>query len=151
MLRRKYTEKCDIWSCGVILYILLCGYPPFNGENDKVIMDKVAAGKYEFSPEEWSGISEEAKKLIKKMMEYDPNNRYSAEQALNDPWFKRTLGDGNFDKPLALSALNNLKQFRVSLNVFLYPYSNRLKESFKKQLGSSWLVTCRIKKRKLSL
>jgi len=113
VLRRRYTEKCDIWSCGVILYILLCGYPPFNGENDKIIMDKVAAGKYDFSHNEWNDVSDEAKKLIKKLMEYDPNSRISAEQALNDPWFKHMLGESTLDKPLAVSALNNLKQFRA--------------------------------------
>jgi len=113
VLRRKYTEKCDVWSCGVILYILLCGYPPFNGENDKIIMDRVAAGKYDFNHAEWSDISDEAKKLIRRMMEYDPNQRCSAEQALNDPWFKATLGETSLDRPLAITALTNLKQFRA--------------------------------------
>ena len=47
MLKRKYDEKCDIWSCGVILYVLLCGYPPFNG-NDVEILSKIEVGKYEF-------------------------------------------------------------------------------------------------------
>jgi calcium-dependent protein kinase len=48
VLSESYDEKCDIWSCGVILYILLCGYPPFNGENDLDIMKAVKSGKYEF-------------------------------------------------------------------------------------------------------
>jgi len=113
VLKRKYTEKCDVWSCGVIMYILLCGYPPFNGDNDKIIVDKVLSGKYEFNPAEWIGISEDAIKFIKKMMEYDPNQRYSAEQALNDPWFKTMLGEANYDKPLTVSTLMNLKQFRA--------------------------------------
>lgn len=104
------------------MYILLCGYPPFNGDNDKIIMDKVAIGKYEFNHVEWNGVSDEAKKCIKRMMEFDPTQRYSAQQALNDPWFKLTLGEAVFDKPLAVSALTNLKQFRVEklpLNSYL--------------------------------
>lgn len=48
MLKQDYNEKCDVWSCGVILYILLCGYPPFTGKNEKEIMSKVKEGKFEF-------------------------------------------------------------------------------------------------------
>jgi len=48
VLSEKYDEKCDIWSCGVILYILLCGYPPFNGDNDVEIMKAVKKGNFEF-------------------------------------------------------------------------------------------------------
>jgi len=47
VLLRNYNEKCDVWSCGILLYILLCGYPPFNGSNDEVKI-KIKEGKYEF-------------------------------------------------------------------------------------------------------
>jgi len=142
VLKRKYTEKCDIWSCGVILYILLCGYPPFNGDNDKVIMDRVASGKYDFNSGEWSGVSEEAKKFIRRMMEYDPNARYSAEQALSDPWLKLMLGETTIDKPIAISALTNLKHFRADRKlqeatwVFLVSYLSTREE--KSQLLSTF-------------
>lgn len=76
-------------------------------------MDKVTAGKVEFNQAEWQNVSSEAQRLIKKMMEYDPNHRYSAQQALNDPWFKNMLGDNVIDRPLTVSALTNLKHFRV--------------------------------------
>ena len=56
----------------MILYILLCGYPPFSGKNEEKILEKVAKGDYDFESEEWDVISEEAKAFIRRMMEYDP-------------------------------------------------------------------------------
>ncbi len=64
VLKGEYDETCDIWSAGVILYILLCGYPPFYGNTDSEIMQAVKKGKYDFDGSEWSGVSKEAKDLI---------------------------------------------------------------------------------------
>lgn len=58
VLRLKYDTKCDVWSCGVVLYILLCGYPPFSGANDEAIMKKVSIGKYDFESQEWAEVSD---------------------------------------------------------------------------------------------
>ncbi len=113
VLKKKYDEKCDIWSCGVILYILLCGFPPFNGENDKEIMDRVAKGTYSFDFDEWKGVSIEAKQFIKKMLEYDPSKRYNAEQSMNDAWIKKYTNKNVVDVPLMQNALKNMTNFRV--------------------------------------
>jgi calcium-dependent protein kinase len=77
-LEGNYNEKCDIWSCGVILYILLCGYPPFNGHTDSEILKKVRQGVFEFENQDWSCISTEARALIRNMLQRDINKRYSA-------------------------------------------------------------------------
>ena len=77
---KKYDEKCDIWSAGVIMYILLCGYPPFDGKDNAAIHAKIKTGVYEFPDREWSQISSEAKKLVQKMLVLDPAERLSAEQ-----------------------------------------------------------------------
>ena len=74
MIAKKYDSKCDVWSCGVILYILLCGTPPFNGKNDDIIMEKIKEGTFKIEGEEWEKISDQAKSLVKKMLEYDPEN-----------------------------------------------------------------------------
>ena len=66
--KEPYSSKCDIWSIGVIFYILLCGYPPFNGEDDEEIMKKVQIGKYQTSDIEWEYVSPEAKDLVSKMI-----------------------------------------------------------------------------------
>jgi len=113
VIKGEYNEKCDVWSCGVILYILLCGYPPFNGDDDQTIMDKIAIGEYDFHSVEWKGVSEDAKKFIRRLMEMDVAQRYSAAQALDDPWLKEVLGQQEIDEPLAMSALKNLKSFRA--------------------------------------
>lgn len=116
VLKKKYNEKCDVWSVGVIMYILLCGYPPFNGPNDKIIMERVASGSYNLIGTVWDSVSNEAKRLIKKLLEYDPEKRPTAEQALNDPWIKNKAGIKDIDKPAAINALKNLRTFRVFYN-----------------------------------
>lgn len=111
ILNQNYTEKCDVWSCGVIMYILLSGTPPFPGRDDKEILRKVKLGKYGFDDPVWLNVSEDAKKLIKKMMELDQTKRPNAQQALDDPWFKKVMEKTEVDRPLALQNLQNLKTF----------------------------------------
>jgi calcium-dependent protein kinase len=57
VLKGEYDEKCDVWSCGVILYILLCGYPPFNGETDDQIFERIKIGKFSYPSPEWDSVS----------------------------------------------------------------------------------------------
>jgi calcium-dependent protein kinase len=92
VLLGEYNEKCDIWSAGVILYILLCGYPPFGGANDWEILLAVKRGKYSFKGMEWKYVSEHAKDLIKKML-CPVDKRFSAQEVLNHPWFEKTSND----------------------------------------------------------
>lgn len=68
VLSGNYSEKCDVWSAGVILYILLCGYPPFYGESNKQILEAVKQGKLDFSGAEWRDKSKESTELIQKMI-----------------------------------------------------------------------------------
>jgi calcium-dependent protein kinase len=75
VLRREYTNSCDIWSIGVITYILLCGYPPFYGDSDTQIFESVRVGRFDFPSPEWDDVSEEAKDFVSLMLEKDPRNR----------------------------------------------------------------------------
>lgn len=68
VLKGSYDELCDVWSAGVILYILLSGYPPFGGSNDWEIMLAVKKGLYDFDSPEWENVSSKAKNLIRNMI-----------------------------------------------------------------------------------
>ena len=79
VLKKNYDEKCDVWSCGVILHMLLCGYPPFRGKHEREILEKVEIGYFSLSGPEWKTISREAKLLLKSMLTYNPAERISSE------------------------------------------------------------------------
>lgn len=120
VLNESYDEKCDVWSCGVILYILLCGYPPFNGESDSDIMMAVRKGHYDFPIEEWDAISKEAKDLVTNMLKFDPKKRLSAKECLSHSWIKRY--ENLSDSKITEKALLKMKKFKVIklITIFLY-------------------------------
>lgn len=86
VLAKNYGSKCDIWSCGVIAYIVLSGIPPFNGASDQEIMKKVKLGKFSFQDAVWGNVSDDAKDFITQLLTKDQDKRPSAEQALQHPW-----------------------------------------------------------------
>lgn len=114
VLKKDYNEKCDLWSIGVILYVLLSGTPPFGGKSDKDIIKNVQKGVYDFDEKDWKNISEEAKDLINKLLTYEPSKRISAKDALDHKWFDiaknqdQKINAEHFAKNLA-----NLKSFRA--------------------------------------
>ena len=87
ILQGNYTELCDIWSAGVILYILLSGIPPFNGSSDSVIYQRIMEMKFSFPEAQWKYVSKEAKDLLCHMIAPE-RSRYNAEKVLMHPWFK---------------------------------------------------------------
>merc|ERR1711918_244714 len=86
-----YGLQVDLWATGVIAYIMLCGFPPFASasKNQKDLFRKIKSGKFSFPSPYWDGISEEAKDLIRNLLEVDPNERYNAEQLLQHPWIAK--------------------------------------------------------------
>lgn len=93
VLRGEYDKQCDVWSLGVILYVFLCGYPPFEGDNNKEIFKNVLKSKLEFDPVDWDHISDEAKDLVSKMLAKDSTERIHATDALAHEWFKKNHDD----------------------------------------------------------
>ena len=110
ILSGNYTHLCDIWSAGVILYILLSGDPPFNGANDNEIYTKIAQMKFSFPERKWKNISNDAKDLLCHMI-VPENERYTAEQVLAHPWFKNAS-----DVPLSSIEFNDQNLFMNFVN-----------------------------------
>jgi len=94
VIRMKYRSSCDLWSVGVVAYILLCGYGPFDGDSDDEMEQNILNGTYSFPSEDWKGISPEAKDFIVRLLHVEPRKRMTAERGLNHPWILRhTSGD----------------------------------------------------------
>ncbi|CAI5474949.1 unnamed protein product [Closterium sp. Yama58-4] len=89
VLLGEYALEAEVWSLGVILYILLCGAPPFWGPTDKDVFVEVLKGVVDFSGDEWAGVSEEAKRLVLCLLQRDPQRRPTAAQILSHPWILR--------------------------------------------------------------
>mmetsp|Transcript_3528 Transcript_3528/g.4145 ORF Transcript_3528/g.4145 Transcript_3528/m.4145 type:complete len:561 (-) Transcript_3528:1764-3446(-) len=89
VLRKEYTKSCDMWSIGVITYILLCGYPPFYGDSDTQIFECVKAGKFDFPSPEWDTISHAAKDFVCCLLKLDQSKRLPAAQALQHEWIQK--------------------------------------------------------------
>uniref|UniRef100_A0A669D7Y1 calcium/calmodulin-dependent protein kinase n=1 Tax=Oreochromis niloticus TaxID=8128 RepID=A0A669D7Y1_ORENI len=81
-----YGKPVDMWACGVILYILLVGYPPFWDEDQHRLYQQIKAGAYDFPSPEWDTVTPEAKDLINKMLTINPSKRITAAEALKHPW-----------------------------------------------------------------
>jgi calcium-dependent protein kinase len=133
ILKKNYDEKCDIWSIGVITYIMLCGYPPFNARTDSQILKKVLEGKFTYPKEEWDNISVKAKNFINHLLAYNPIDRYSAQEALNDPWLTENITEV-YNKEQVKNCLKNIQEFRAEGKLkqatwnFLVTYMSTAKE-----------------------
>ncbi|KAI5575570.1 hypothetical protein BDE02_10G219900 [Populus trichocarpa] len=140
VLKKRYGPEADVWSAGVIVYILLSGVPPFWAENEEGIFEQVLHGDLDFSSDPWPSISESAKDLVRRMLIRDPRRRLTAHEVLCHPWVQE---DGVApDKPLDSAVLSRLKQFsamnkfkKMALRVIAETLSEEeiagLKEMFK--------------------
>ncbi|KAE9601468.1 hypothetical protein Lal_00023879 [Lupinus albus] len=111
VLKRNYGPEVDIWSAGVILYILLCGVPPFWADSEQGVALAILRGVIDFKREPWPQISENAKSLVRQMLEPDPKKRLTAQQVLEHSWLQNAKKASNV--PLGDIVRTRLKQFSV--------------------------------------
>ncbi|CAN6335836.1 unnamed protein product [Urochloa humidicola] len=111
VLKRNYGQEIDIWSAGVILYILLCGVPPFWAETDEGIAQAIIRSNIDFEREPWPKVSENAKDLVRKMLDPSAYSRLTAQQVLEHPWIQNASAAPNI--PLGEAVRSRLKQFTV--------------------------------------
>jgi len=119
-----YDMSVDIWSIGVITYVLLCGYPPFYGEVQKELFENILSGTYDFPDPEWTEVSEEAKDFIRKILVVDPQKRATAEQCLNHPWIKEYTEPKPKEKEIKRLQSFSVQKFKA--------YNDKYRESNKK-------------------
>jgi calcium-dependent protein kinase len=114
VLERYYDERCDLWSLGSILYLMLTGVPPFNGADDDEICAKVRLGKYSIETLIDSGASDDAIDFITKLLERDKTKRLTAEQAQQHPWLLNNVRKETAADTTKNNALANLRGFKLS-------------------------------------
>lgn len=107
----NYTTSPDMWSLGVITYILLCGYPPFFDLRQEELSRKIVRGRYKFRPEDWDPISNEAKDFIRGLLKRHPENRMNANDVLNHPWIVNYASLSN----TGLDINTNLREFKAKM------------------------------------
>lgn len=104
--KKLYTPACDVWALGVILYILLVGYPPFYGKSEMQTVSQIKKGAFVFHSQPWKNVSEEAKSLVSAMLVVNPENRITIKDILNHPWICKNSSDKHLG-----DAIEKLKKF----------------------------------------
>jgi calcium-dependent protein kinase len=136
----NYNEKCDVWSMGVVLYILLSGMVPFPGDSHKEIIENVLSGEYHYNYEPFKYISEQAKDLISKLLIKNVDKRLSADKAYNHPWVANS--QDRSDEPIAGDAYINMLNFMYAVKLkktTLTYLASKLPEKYVEDLRAAFI------------
>jgi len=109
-----YDLEVDLWSVGVITYLLLCGFPPFYGESLPEVFEQIMKADFDFPDPYWTEISTEAKDLISKLLVVDPKTRYTAKQALEHPWVKKLGQDKLLNIKASITKFNSTRRMSTA-------------------------------------
>ncbi|KAJ7980716.1 putative Calcium-dependent protein kinase [Quillaja saponaria] len=139
VLRRNYGPEVDVWSAGVILYILICGVPPFWAETEEGIAQAIIRGNIDFERDPWPKVSKEAKELVKNMLDPNPYNRLTVQEVLENPWIQNAdqvrntyLGENVRMRIKQFSLMNKFKKkvLRVVADNLPNEQIDKIKEMF---------------------
>jgi len=110
-LQGRYTQTVDLWSCGIILYIMLCGYPPFTGASDADVLANIRKGDVQFQLDDWKQVSSSATDLVRQLLQVNAAERCVAKEALKHPWIMHAAPGA---EPVLLqhNVVENLRRFR---------------------------------------
>lgn len=111
VLDGNYDQSADVWSCGVIMYILLSFDAPFPGKNDAEVAQRVKKGNYAFKDAAWANVSDDARDLIRKLLKYQPFDRSTAAQALDHSWLRNHVPGISDAAPVSPASIRALRQF----------------------------------------
>jgi len=109
---QSYSPSCDLWSCGVIMYCLLCGHPPFDGKTAKQTVKLIRKGSYSLEGDEWDSVSESAKDLIRGLLTRDVTKRYTEAQLLSSHWID-SLAACSTGEPLGCAVIEKLRDLNM--------------------------------------
>ena len=158
VLKQKYNEKCDTWSIGVIMYMIIVGKAPFDGENDEEILENIKTGVYNYKHKKLLSTSKECQDLVSKLLEVDTKKRLSAKEALNHIFFKNFHGRklfSNFKMKEIDVYLNNLLNYKfqskfqqlvLAFIVHNIPFTNETKNILKLFLLFNKSGNCKLTK-----
>jgi serine/threonine protein kinase len=110
-----HDERVDLWSVGIIAYVLLCGYPPFLEDNQQLLFEKIRSGSYQFHDPDWRTVSREAKSFIQGLLRVDPCDRWSADEALKSRWME--VPAWRLSSNQLSDSLRNLKEKKMNLRL----------------------------------
>lgn len=134
VINNRYTDICDEWSCGVLMYMLLCGEAPFEGETEEEIFNNIKKKRYDFSKSEFSSVSDSCKDLISKLMEPNIKNRIKAIDALRHPFFT-----GGFDPSKAMTEKKDLSLLNKIVHLHYLP--SKFHEAVFAYLSTNFVLT----------
>ena len=142
VITKKYNEKCDIWSAGILLFILLTGTPPFIGDRDQDIFKNILKQNYCIQLDEVEDISEESKDIVKKMLTFDHEKRPSAKSLLKHPWFKilKRSSDGGSIKNILTNLETFTTQNKLQEGIFCYFVNNMVTKKEHEELAKTFKI-----------
>mmetsp|Transcript_58173 Transcript_58173/g.125754 ORF Transcript_58173/g.125754 Transcript_58173/m.125754 type:complete len:713 (-) Transcript_58173:15-2153(-) len=131
VFKKCYNQACDLWSCGVILYMMITGYLPFLGKDKETLERRICRGRYILRPPEWASISTDAMGLVQKLLEADPQNRHTARAALDTAWFPKPSGlaRGAFVQPEIVTCLRGFRSQNKFTKAALHTVVSLLSEA----------------------